>query len=146
MELLTSSALGAVQIDDASVIDFPEGLLGFATLKKFILLERDDTAPFQWLQSLTDPRVALPVVDPHRIFGNYSCTPTTEDLFSLGVRSCSDVLVLVVAIIPEDPFNTTVNLRAPVLINYKEMLGRQIISEGSGDVRTRVIPLESQSD
>jgi flagellar assembly factor FliW len=146
MELLTSSALGALQVDESSVIDFPEGLLGFATLKKFILLEREDTAPFQWLQSLTDPHVALPVVNPHRIFADYSCSPTTEDLFSLGARSCSDLLMLVVAMIPDDPFKTTVNLKAPLLINYRNMLGRQIISECSGDVRARVIPLESQPD
>jgi flagellar assembly factor FliW len=146
MELLTSSALGALRVDESSVIDFPEGLLGFASLKKFVLLEREDTAPFQWLQCLTDPDVALPVVDPNCIFSGYSCIPTSEELFSLGAESCSDLLLRVVAIIPDDPFNATVNLKAPVLINYRNMVGRQIISETSGDVRVRVIPSDSQPD
>ena len=50
---------------------------------------------------------------------------------SLEIEREEDVVKLVVAVIPEDPLHTTVNLKAPIIINYKRMAGKQIVLSNS---------------
>ena len=136
---LTESVVGPLQVEEASVIEFPEGILGFSNLRQFILLENENSEPFKWLQCVSEPALALPVVDPLRIFPNYSDSPAPEDLVSVQSDSPADVVTFVVAIIPKDPLESTVNLKAPVIINFKKMIGRQIILDSPREVRTRII-------
>ena len=136
---LTESVVGPLQVEEASIIEFPEGLLGFSNLRQFILLQNESSEPFKWLQSLSDPALALPVVEPLRIFSNYSDAPAPEDLASVQAEGPADVVTFVVAIIPKDPLESTVNLKAPVIINFRRMIGRQIILESQREVRTRII-------
>jgi flagellar assembly factor FliW len=136
---LTQSVVGPLQVEETSVIEFPEGILGFSSLRQFVLVEYENSDPFKWLQCLSDPELALPVVDPLRIFPDYSDSPAAEDLASVQAESAADVVTFVVAIIPKDPLESTVNLKAPVIVNFKKMIGRQIILESSREVRTRII-------
>ena len=136
---LTESVVGPLQVEEGAVIDFPEGLLGFSNLRHFVLLENENSEPFKWLQSLSDPSLALPIVDPVRIFPGYSDAAAEDDLASVQAESPSDVLTFVVAIIPKDPLESTVNLKAPVIINFKKMIGRQVILDSHREVRTRII-------
>jgi flagellar assembly factor FliW len=133
------SVVEPLQIEEKSVIEFPEGLLGFSNLRQFVLVEYENSEPFKWLQSLSDPALALPVVEPGRIFPDYSDLPSPEDLTTVMAESPADVVSFVVAIIPKDPLESTVNLKAPVIINFKKMIGRQIILETQREVRTRII-------
>lgn len=139
MEVKTTEC-GALRYDDSTIIHFPEGMLGFVHFKKFVLLELEETRPLRWLQSVEEPSLAFPVLDPSTIFPNYDCTPSSADLLSLQIENPADMLTLAVAIIPEDPARTTVNLKAPVLINYKRMLGKQVVlTDTSSDVWTPLV-------
>ena len=60
-------------------------------------------------------------VDPTQFKANL------EDLHSLEIEREEDVVKLVVAVISQDPFQTTVNLKAPIIINHKRMTGKQIV-------------------
>ena len=54
-----------------------------------------------------------------------------EDLHSLEIEHEEDVVRLVVAVIPEELLQTTVNLKAPIIINHKRMTGKQIVLSNS---------------
>ena|SRR6185295_8127750 len=136
---LTESVVGPLQVEEASVIEFPEGILGFSNLRQFVLVEYENGDPFKWLQCLSDPALALPVIDPVRIFPDYANSLAADDLANVQAENAADVVTFVVAIIPKDPLESTVNLKAPVIINFKKMIGRQIILENSRDVRARII-------
>jgi flagellar assembly factor FliW len=87
-----------------------------------------------------DPSLVFPVLDPHQIFASYFCETNVEDLAGIDVEDPSDVLTLVVAIIGDDPLDSTVNLKAPLLINHRKMLGRQVIlNESRYSVRTPIL-------
>ncbi len=126
MQFQTKS-FGILEYDEKAVIHIQEGMLGFAKLKDYVLIESPDTDPFKILQSLEDPYVAFPMVDPHLLDSSYQCEITPEDMESLGLEELSDVLPLAVTVIPEDPTQSTVNLKAPLLINQHKMIGKQIV-------------------
>ena len=102
-------------------------MLGFARLKDYVLIENPDTEPFKILQSLDDPYVAFPMVDPHVVEPEYRCEIDSEDAESLGFRDPIDIITLVVTVIPEDPTKSTVNLKAPLLINQRKMIAKQVV-------------------
>src|SRR5947209_18412705 len=95
--MIESSRFGRVDIDPATVIEFAEGLIGLGG-SRYALLARDAQTPFAWLQSLEDPGLALPVVNPHLFFAGYAVELTDEDSERLGVvdtREGFDVYVTV---------------------------------------------------
>ena len=126
MQLQTKS-FGILDYDPKSVIHIREGMLGVAKLKDYLLIENPDTEPFKILQSLDDPYVAFPMVDPRLLDPGYQCEVTSEDMGSLELEGSSDAVILAVTVIPEDPAQSTVNLKAPLLINQRKMIGKQVV-------------------
>jgi flagellar assembly factor FliW len=127
MEATTNAAIESV--DEKSVLQLPEGMLGFSRLTRYVLVDDDRIRPLLWLQSLDDPNLAFPVVDPRAINPNYFQLLPTGELGRLRIRSRAELLMLVVAILRPAPEQSSVNLKAPVLINHTTMIGRQIILE-----------------
>jgi flagellar assembly factor FliW len=119
-------------------------MLGFAKFKRYILVENEEIQPFKWLQSLDLPQVAFPVVDPRLVVQNYACTAAPEDLQALEVEQESDLATLAVSVIPEDASKATINLKAPLLINHRKMIGKQVVLSESGyDTTTPILaPLD----
>ena len=126
MQFQTKS-FGILEYDEKAVIHIQEGMLGFVKLKDYVLIESPDTDPFKILQSLDDPYVAFPMLDPRLLDSSYQCEITPEDRESLGLEELSGVLTLAVTVIPEDPTLSTVNLKAPLLIHQHKMIGKQIV-------------------
>ncbi len=124
METLT---FGTLEFEERSVIRMQEGMLGFPNLKKYILVEDPEIYPFKWLQSIDDLYVAFPVVDPHLLYTNYSCSIVPGELKTIGIENSEDVVTLAVAVIADDPSKSTLNLKAPLLINHKSMFGKQVV-------------------
>jgi flagellar assembly factor FliW len=112
---IESSRFGQVEIDPASVLEFPEGLIGLSG-SRYALIAPDPDAPFLWLQSLEDSSLALPVTNPHRFFGDFTVEVIDEDAERLGLDAASamDVYVTVRAAPTLEDF--TANLKAPILV------------------------------
>lgn len=124
---LETLTFGTLEFDEKSIIHLPEGMLGFPKQKKYILVEEPEIQPFKWLQSLEDQYIAFPVVDPHLLFKGYLCALTLDDLRALEIEGEKDVFTLAVAVIAENPNDSSINLRAPLLINHHKMVGKQVI-------------------
>jgi flagellar assembly factor FliW len=112
-----------------SVVQLPEGMLGFSRLTRYVLVDDERIRPLLWLQSLDDSSLAFPVVDPRLIHPEYFQLLPTGELGRLRIRSRSELLMLVVAILRPSPEQSSVNLKAPILINHTTMVGKQIILE-----------------
>jgi flagellar assembly factor FliW len=122
---------GEIDIAEEKVLTFEKGLPGFNDCFKFTIISSEDTAPFLWLQSLDEPDVALAVVNPFRLFPEYSPAVNEADLERIGNPSDEDILALTVAVIPVKYENMTTNLISPILINLKNNQAHQIIMENS---------------
>lgn len=127
--IIESSRFGRVEIDPASVIEFPDGLIGLPGTR-YTLLTRDREGTFAWLQSLDDPALALPVTNPHRFFAGYTVELTDEDAERAGIdeRTAVDVYVTVRAAERLEDF--TANQKAPILVH--EGRGWQVINQADG--------------
>jgi flagellar assembly factor FliW len=69
-----------------------------------------------WLQSLDDPRLALPVTDPNRFFAEVLMELSDEDAARLGVADTTAVAVYVTVRAAEKLEDFTANTKAPILI------------------------------
>ena len=122
-----------------TVIHLPEGMLGFSRLTRYVLVRDESLHPFLWLRCVDDPDLAFPVVDPQLIEKDYLRLIPAKELSSLKIRNRSDLQVLVVAILRQEPGESSVNLKAPLLINHTKMIGRQIIlTESDSSLRAPV--------
>jgi flagellar assembly factor FliW len=126
---LATRIFGEVEIDDSKIISFPNGIIGFPDLKKFILMfdEEKGTDTIKWLQSIDEPSFAMPVMDPLIVCPDYKpeVDRTTVDI--IGELSNDDLLVLVTVTVPHDLKQMTVNLMGPFIINVKECKAVQTI-------------------
>ena len=126
---LATRIFGEVEIDDSKIISFPNGIIGFPDLKKFILMfdEEKGTDTIKWLQSIDEPSFAMPVMDPLIVCPDYKpeVDRTTVDI--IGELSNDDLLVLVTVTVPHDLKQVTVNLMGPFIINVKECKAVQTI-------------------
>tara|TARA_Y100001935_G_scaffold196205_1_gene164290 strand:- start:1433 stop:1900 length:468 start_codon:yes stop_codon:yes gene_type:complete len=118
------------------MIFFPEGLLGFNELRRFVLLDDPTDEIFAWLQSCEEPGVAFPLLEPELFMANYTIHLTKYDLEALKLASSEGTRCFSIITIPNDPTQMTANLKAPIVINLKERLARQcVLQENSLNIR-----------
>lgn len=110
-----------------TVIRFDEGLIGFSDCKNFVLMENDEIAPFRRLQSTDRPNVGFLVIDPSVIVSNYHSIIPEREWESLELSTAAAGIALVICIIGPSSTESTGNLQAPLIINYEQMVGKQII-------------------
>lgn len=132
--LVKTKFFGEVELDDNKVLDFPNGIIGFETFKKFAILydiDNDSKTRISWLQSLEEPALALPVIDPLAITTEYNPMIEDELLKPLGDPADEDLLFLLVMTVPSDMTKVTANMKAPVIINAATCKGVQLIVENA---------------
>lgn len=133
-----TSRFGEIQVLVDSIIEFPDGLIGIGG-SRYALLRADAKSPFVWLQSLTDPGVALPVTNPHRFFRDFAVQLDDDDAERIGLANgeLADVFVTVTATHVLADF--TVNTKAPILIRKGQ--GFQVLNQAPGvAVKTPLFP------
>lgn len=124
---------GAVEVDPAKVIEFPNGLVGFEQNKRFMLVHEDgqaQTASYT-LQSLDDPNLAFQIVDPVTLGFHYELDLSDAESALLKTPAPEDVLVMQLLFKKEEGSQTQImpSLRAPLLINTKARVGMQKVME-----------------
>lgn len=123
---------GKIGIEDDKIIKFEKGILGFPDLTDFTLIfnsEKGESSTIKWLQSLQEPGFAMPVLNPDLVKPGYEPVFPEELLTPLGKLTDENALLLVTVTVPSDIKKTTVNLRAPIIINTDNMKALQLICE-----------------
>lgn len=113
----TNRQFGEFEYDASHVIDFPQGIIGFEHLRKFIIINDEDAQPFRWLVSLEDRDLNFPLLDPSVVTSDYA-----SYLPDLRIHA-----TFLVASLHDTPEETSVNLRSPIVIEEATGQGRQII-------------------
>ena len=115
-------------MEESSLLDFPEGILGFGDYHKFAILEEKE-GPFHRLQSADEPGLAFIILKPELILKDYEPSVLTMELQSLQVQSIQECETYLIVTIPgEQPEKMTANLQGPILVNRKTRVARQVIS------------------
>jgi flagellar assembly factor FliW len=112
--------------NDTSVIQLPFGLLGFERVKSYVLLTRPEEDPFLWFQMLGETKLAFLVVPPHFVLANYQPDLSELDVAFLELNVPTDAFVLNIVTL-RGKGQATVNLKGPIVINRRTLIGKQII-------------------
>jgi flagellar assembly factor FliW len=119
-----SSRFGTLEIEADAIIEFPSGLIGLDSRRWTIVGEITD-GPFQWLHSVEDPSLALPVTTPWAFFAGYEVELSDED--TERVAAGEDTVVFVTVRAGSELSDFSANLRAPIVISGGR--GHQVINE-----------------
>jgi flagellar assembly factor FliW len=125
--IVQTTRFGNVVIHETDILNFPEGLLGFADLRKFVLLEDPNDDIFAWLQSCEEPAIAFPVLEPELFVTDYVAQLSRSDLMALESTSGDVFRTYCIVTIPDDPTLMTANLKAPIVINLRNRCARQCV-------------------
>jgi len=118
---------GELQIDENEIITFANGIPGFLEEKEFVILPFGEETGISIMQAVENSQLAFVVTDPFFFFKDYDFTIDDQVVEQLQLESEKDVTVYVILTV-QDPFEkTTANLQAPVVINHKKQLGKQVI-------------------
>ena len=127
---VATTRFGIIEVVPEQLIHFNNGLIGFESQKRFVLIKTEQNSPFQWLQSLDLPWLAFPTMDPWLFQPDYSPTISDVDCEEVDLQPADPRAILVIVTVPRDrPQQMTANLLGPVLINLRNRLARQIIVE-----------------
>lgn len=118
---------GELDVGEEEIINFPEGILGFPDLKKYCLIDAGDETLILWLQSLEDANIAFPVIEPKIFKPDYVVKLSAQELAQLRLTSINSSGVFNILTIPKEVDAMTANMKAPLVINLKEQVGKQVI-------------------
>jgi flagellar assembly factor FliW len=125
--VIKTSRFGLVELKSEDVLTFPEGLLGFQSLRQFVLLDDPNDDIFAWLQSCEVPQIAFPVLEPELFGHKYAINLNRSDLDSLKLNADQTPGYLTIITIPDDATEMTANIKAPIAINVEQRLARQCV-------------------
>jgi len=133
---LTTRHFGEIEVDEAKIILFEEGIPGFEKLKRFALFHNEGEAAdndaeqesaFMWLQCIDDGDIAFVLINVYMFVPGYAPRFDTTELERLGVCGDDELIIRNIAVVPERMEDISVNLKAPVIINARTQKGRQSV-------------------
>ena len=138
-----TTRFGAVNVDDARLITFPAGLLGFTVYKTYALLQPDSNGAFLWLQSVEAPELAFVVTDPTMWVAGYQVPIRREQMQELRLESLDDAQIFV--IVNKYHLALSANLQGPLVVNRANCRGMQVVlAEKRWTTRHEIVQLAPQ--
>lgn len=123
--LIETTRFGQVEVEEARIIRFPKGLLGFPRFKQYVLIESGKDSTFWWLQSIDLPELAFVVTDPSLFVPTYQVPIKPEQLSELGISSIEEAQVFV--IVNKREHTLTGNLQGPLVVSVQQRIGEQLV-------------------
>lgn len=126
--LINTAVLGALEVDERDIFHLPNGLPGFDDTHQYALISKEeDGITLQWFQAADTSVPCFVVFNPFDIIDGYHPKVEAGDLKALHCADAQELEYLVIAVVPEDITQTTVNLKSPIALNRKENIARQVI-------------------
>jgi len=138
---ICTTRFGSVTVEADDILLFPTGLVGFEECRHWVILADSDNNAVAWLQCITHPDVAVPVISPRRFIPEYQVRVSRSELAPLQLAGIDNAYVL--AIVSRNGENLTLNLKAPVVVNLDGRVGRQIITNDEQSLQHVLSPVES---
>ena len=82
--VIQTGRFGQIEVSSDEIISIPSGILGFPEDHNFCLVDSADATLILWLQSLSNPHLAFPVLEPKILF-----TPKMSVLVRLTRLYCA---------------------------------------------------------
>jgi flagellar assembly factor FliW len=136
---------GTAENEQTRVIVFPQGLPGFEEEKEFLFREEEGT-PLAHLESAQNREIGFVLLRPQLFLPDYlhqvDLSPEEIELLEVKEDDKPDVWAIMTLSL-SDLSKSTVNLRAPLLINSRAAKGLQIILSEEGYSARQLLFAES---
>lgn len=145
--LVKTRYFGEVELEEEKILTFDRGIIGFEKLHRFTLIynnENGSDTSITWLQSIEEPSMALPVINPASILNDYNPEVEDELLTPLGDLGPDNTCIFVTLTVPSDISKMTTNLKAPIIINADTKKGCQVIAENDYPVKFNIYDVISK--
>jgi flagellar assembly factor FliW len=120
---------GVMEIDQKDVICFPGGIFAFEDATEFALIKNEGPSMVLQCVKREDPRFV--VFEPSDLVEGYSPELPGEVLKTLQAGSAKELGLLVIAVVPENIRDMTVNLKSPIVWNREKRIAAQVILDSS---------------
>ena len=116
-----------------NVVLFSEGLPGFETCRRYVVVTAPAFEPFCSLQGQGEDAPVFIAIDPRRVAPDFPCTldPTDRARLHLTPDDSPEPPLLWLSVVTVGDAGATVNLRAPIVINPQSMRGVQLLPSAS---------------
>lgn len=126
--VLETVHFGVIDVDEEQIITIEGGLAPFSSLTRYVLLEREDEAPFVWLQSAEAPALTFVCAPMWALAPDHANRVWVDGKLEGFVQESTEMLSMLT--LAENLYTVTVNLLAPVVFDRRKRLGRQVILDG----------------
>jgi flagellar assembly factor FliW len=127
-QTIDTGRFGKLDIDTDSKIVFPNGIIGFPEVREYCLVDPGDDTLILWLQSLNPEfDIAFPVLEPKIFKRDYAVSLSGADRRELQTEKTEHCAVLCILTITDDITQMTANLKAPLVLNLGQQLGKQVV-------------------
>ena len=140
---LKTAYMGEVEIDSKNVLNFEHGIPGFESEKEFVLIPIEEESIFQVLQSIQTESLAFIITSPYAITTNYTFELDEATLNALDIKSETEVAVFAIVSLKDTLADSTVNLKAPIVLNTTNNKAKQVIIDKEAYTIRHQLSLES---
>jgi len=133
MQIITVH-FGTLEVDPTDVLEFRRGPVPFVDLRRYVLLSREDEEPFQWLQSVDLPHLAMVTLPVPVVRPDYHPRLSDEDREWLRLAEAEEPTWLATVAFqdssaPDESPQLTANLLGPLAFNLAQRRGLQVVQE-----------------
>lgn len=128
---LRTTRFGELEVAETSVITFTQPIIGFQEYRRFVLLPGPADSAVTWLQSTESGELAFLLMNPRDVVPDYRVPLGQHELAELAVNTADELSIFTILVVSDDVAKIRTNLKAPVLINPKQRLGKQTVLERS---------------
>ena len=129
--VIKTGRFGQLTVGDDEIITIPQGVFGFPEYTKYCLVDPGDDTLILWLQSTQNPDIAFALLEPKIFKPDYAARLSAQELRELKLENIHQSVVFSILTIPENVAEMSANLKAPIVINLREHLGRQVVLQES---------------
>ena len=133
--------LETLSYEPEDVISFPAGIPGFEGSREFVIFTRPEHEPFHWMWSISGPSAQFVLINPLYFRPDYNPAFSSPEIKELDVRDPKELLLYTIVTVSEDMAKSTANLAAPLFVNIRTRIGKQIlVDDPRWSTSERIIP------
>ena len=126
---IKTTRFGEIEVPEECIISFADGLPGFSGETKFAIFPYEKDSPFSIMQSIINPDLTFLLADPYRFYNDYMFELDDQLAGEWGFSADNAPHVYTVATMRDTLEQMTVNLLAPIVVNWIKRIGAQLIIE-----------------
>lgn len=141
---IKTAYMGEVEVDPSTIIIFEHGIPGFEEERDFVLLPIENNDAFHVLQSTQTEALTFIVTNPYTITTNYNFELDEATIHALQIKDEKEVAVFAIVSLKETIAQSTLNLKAPIILNTTNKIAKQVILNNEEYAIRHLISSESQ--